>query len=343
MLGNESGLVDTARSLDIPVTIIELPKRSRRNPLGWWRSVRRLNKLIQDTRPHIVHANDVPSCQAMSVVAGRLGIPRVVHIRWGITARDMGWWACRGAERILCISRWIEGQLGRRVDTPIEDTQITVLPDAVDWPASRKNGQPQETETDEDTAQVRSPALTLGYAGQLIESKGLDLVIEAIGQLPQAMRPRLLIAGEDTQTGGGYRRQLEELAQRCGVQESVTWLGFVEDVSWLYRQVDAVVCPSRVEPLGLVPLEAARYRRPAIASRVGGLAETILNGQTGHLVDPTVEGWKAGLAQLGSRDELDELGQGAYERTLEHHSPERYQAALMTVYEELMGRESTPS
>ena len=151
-----------------------------------------------------------------------------------------------------------------------------MLPDSIDWPAV--NHDTQNTQTDSP------PKTTLGFAGQLIESKGLDLVIEAIGLMPPDRRPHLIIAGEDTQTAGAYRKKLEALAERDRVSDQITWLGFVDDVSQLYTQVNAVVCPSRVEPLGLVPLEAARFKIPAFANRVGGLAETVIDGQTGYLV-----------------------------------------------------------
>ena len=336
VLGCASALVDTARSLDIPVSIIPLPKRSRRNPIAWWRSVRQLKRLMKRFQPHVAHANDVPSCQAMSVVGGQLGVARVVHIRWGITAGDAGWWACDGAERILCISGWVRDQLGDTAGTSLARSRVEVLADAVDWPAQIGEAAPNKDPQDEHDEEDRSRPITLGFAGQLIESKGLDLVIEAIGRLASGNRPRLLIAGEDTQSGGAYRKQLEELAASRGVSECVTWLGFLDDVSKLYRRVDAVVCPSRVEPLGLVPLEAARYHLPALANRVGGLAETVQDGQTGVLIDPTVDSWARALTRLGDRVQLRQLGTAAYERTQRLYSPRTYQTRLMKIYHDLI-------
>ena len=299
-------MVALARAIDVPVTILPLPQRSMKTLLPWWLCCRRLSRLIRTFRPAVLHANDVPSCQAMSVVGGRLGLPRVVHVRWVIEAKAAGWWARRGAESVLCISRWMKEQLGDVSGTSLASAQVEVLADCVDWPAEAGEiAADARAEASAEACDAPMPApgagITLGYTGQLIESKGLDLVIAAMGQLPADKRPRLLVAGEDTQTGGRFLAHLKSLAEQGGVAERIEWLGFLKDVGALHRRVDAMVCPSRVEPLGLVPLEAARLNVPAIASRVGGLAETIVPGETGVLVEPTVEAWAGALASLPSR------------------------------------------
>ena len=350
VLGCDSPLVAAAGQLAVPVKVIGLPKRSRKNPVGWWRSVRRLDRFVKEVKPDLMHANDVPSCQAMSVIGDRRNIPRVLHIRWGITAIDAGWWAYRGVEQVLCISQWVRDELGDTRQTPLGSARIDLLADSVDWPAEidtgRANshsphvGERESVRTEAvgggQSEEDRREGLHLGFAGQLIESKGLDLVIEAMGRCPAERRPRLLVAGQDTQTAGVYQRELQELAKRCGVEEDIDWLGFLDDVSRLYRQVDAVVCPSRVEPLGLVPLEAARYHLPAMANHVGGLAETIRHGVTGLLVEPTVESWADALAGVGDGKQLVAMGRAAYEHTVSIYSPRQYQATLMEIYDDLL-------
>ena len=328
VLGCETALLDDAAKLNIATDVLPMPKRSPRSLLAWWRSLRKLRRIVRRFQPDVLHANDVPSCQAMSVIGRELQLPRVVHVRWVIGAGEAAWWARAGAERLLCISGWMRQQLGDTTGTALADTQSVVLPDAVDWPA-------------EDTSpkqRLWPEAVTLGFAGQLIESKGLDLVIESMGRLPEEQRPRLLVAGRDTQTGGAYEKTLRELAQRCGVADRITWLGFVDDVATLYAKVTAMVCPSRVEPLGLVPLEAARFGVPTVANRVGGLAETIQHEQTGWLVEPSVEAWAAALPAVADRKVNEQLGEAARQRTIAHYSPASYQASLMAMYAKLAGR-----
>ena len=324
VVGHHSGLLADARALGIEPVVVPLPKRSRWRPLAWWRSLAALRAVIERFRPDVLHANDVPSCQAVSVLGQRIGIARIVHVRWGITAPDAAWWARCGAERVICISRWVRDQLGDTTGTALAGAAVDVLPDSVDWPAlDTAPPAPQDRTADQP--------LTLGFAGQLIESKGLDLVIEAMGKLDPAQRPRLLVAGKDTQSDGAYETHLRDLASRLGVADGIDWLGFLDDVADLHRRVDAMVCPSRLEPLGLVPLEAARFARPTLANRVGGLAETIIDGRTGMLIDPTPDAWAAALRHA-DRAALAVLGKAACAHTRDHFSPMVYQQRLNEIY-----------
>jgi L-malate glycosyltransferase len=329
VLGRESSLIDAAGKLGVPVRVMSMPKRSAGTLPGWWWSLHRLARIAREFRADLLHANDVPSCQALSVVGAKLHVPRVIHVRWGITATDAGWWARTGAERVLCISQWVKGQLGDTAGTPLRGATVEVLPDAVDWPAEENhNGTPAPTSDAGESA--------IGFAGQLIPSKGLELVIRALAQLPVDGRPKLLVAGRDTQRNGAYQRELEALAVRLGVAGCIRWLGFLHDVRDLYLQVSAVVCPSLEEPLGLVPLEAAQFHRPAIANRIGGLAETIIDGQTGWLVEPTPEAWALALKQLSDRAAVARLGRDAHERTRLLYAPAVYQDKLLAIYRSLL-------
>ena len=331
MLGRESAVADAARDLHIPVVICALPKRSATGYFAWRRSLRTLGRTVEQFQPHLLHANDLPSCQALSVIGARHGLPRVIHLRWGVAARDAAWWSRKGAERVLCISAWVRGQLGDVRGTALSGAKVELLPDAVDWAGDASAGAP--------TAGYTGPAVRVGFAGQLIEPKGLDILIEALALLPSPNRPALLIAGRDTQHGGAYERELRRLADRLGVAGNIQWLGFLDDVSTLYAQVTAMACPSRQEPLGLVPLEAARFAVPAMASRLGGFLETIDDGVSGWLVDPTPHAWGAAMAQLTGADRaaIARVGLAAFERTKANYSPRAYQQRLMAIYQDLAG------
>jgi glycosyltransferase involved in cell wall biosynthesis len=330
VLGHRTEMVRLAEAMGVPTIVTALPRRTKLGVLGWWRSLGQMNRLLRDFDPHVVHANDVPSCQAMSVAAAERpfrGVGRVLHVRWGIKADEAAWWARAGVESVLCISQWVRDELGNAAGTTLANAAIEVVPDAVDWPA-----------TDADVPLKITPASgepAIGFAGQVTEVKGLDLVIEALGRMPRDQRPKLLIAGKDTQSGGAYGRQLEALAKRHDVADRIEWLGFLSDVGQMYKRVRAVVCPSRVEPLGLVPLEAARYGVPAMANRLGGFTETIEPGVTGWLVEPTVDAWAAALPGVLDEAVTNRLGQAAHERTRRLFSPMVYQQRLMSVYEKV--------
>lgn len=330
VLGHETAMADHAKALGVPFEVIRLAKRTPGEMLAWRRSVKQLKKVMRRFGPAVLHANDVPSSQAMSVVGAGRGLVRVAHVRWTISADEMGWWARRGVEQVICISDYIREQLGARQGTPVAKARVTVMHDAVDWAGSELAEEPPER-------RGRSGrATTLAFAGQLIESKGLDLVIRGMGKLNGSARPRLIVAGEDTQRGGAYRRELEDLAREVGVASNIEWRGFVEDVGTVYGEADAVVCPSREEPLGLIPLEAAAFALPAIANLTGGFRETIEDGETGLLVAPEVDAWAGALGRLGALD-LRGMGEAAWARVRERHDPRLYMSRMHELYEALAG------
>jgi glycogen synthase len=118
--------------------------------------------------------------------------------------------------------------------------------------------------------------------GRVIQQKGFDVSLTAwktlAGRFPGA---RLVIAGN-----GLARPDLEQQARRLGL-DCVDFLGWVppDDVPALINSCTLMLMPSRIEPFGLVALQAAQMGRPIVATRVDGLPEVVVHEKTGWLVD----------------------------------------------------------
>jgi len=146
----------------------------------------------------------------------------------------------------------------------------------------------------------------IGAVGRLVPEKGFDVLIRAVAGLPGA---ELVLMGD-----GPERAGLEELGRELGLQDRMTFTGWVEP-PWVARQrCDVLAIPSRVEGFGLVAVEALLAGIPVVASRVGGLTEVVEDGETGLLVpsdDP--EALASALRELevdsALRAELAERGQ----------------------------------
>jgi glycosyltransferase involved in cell wall biosynthesis len=111
--------------------------------------------------------------------------------------------------------------------------------------------------------------------GRLHRDKAFDVLIRSMTHLPRA---HLLIAGE-----GPERGALEALARREGVADRVLLPGWRGEVGALLAACDVFVCPSRLEPLGNVVIEAWSAGRPVVAADSYGPAELITDGQDGLL------------------------------------------------------------
>jgi glycosyltransferase involved in cell wall biosynthesis len=84
-----------------------------------------------------------------------------------------------------------------------------------------------------------------------------------------------------------YRRQVVDLAIERRVLDRIEFVSpRLDEMPALYASADVVVYPTvGEEPYGLVPLEAMSCARPVVASRSGGIVETVVDGVTGFLVE----------------------------------------------------------
>ena len=112
--------------------------------------------------------------------------------------------------------------------------------------------------------------------GRLHDDKAFDVLLPALEKVPDAV---LWLAGE-----GPREARLKAQAQELGVDSRIRWLGWRKDVAALAAAADVLCCPSRVEPLGNVVLEAWALDLPVVAAASSGPAELIRDGVTGLLV-----------------------------------------------------------
>jgi glycosyltransferase involved in cell wall biosynthesis len=136
-------------------------------------------------------------------------------------------------------------------------------------------------ETLEKTA---SPALRVGYIGQIVPIKGVHVLFEAVRQMPEASL--VLKAYGDTSPFPGYTARLRRI---MGDDPRLTLAGVYgrEEVSRVLRDLDVVVVPSLwYENSPNAILEAFAHRTPVIASDLGGMAELVHHGENGLLFAP---------------------------------------------------------
>jgi glycosyltransferase involved in cell wall biosynthesis len=120
----------------------------------------------------------------------------------------------------------------------------------------------------------------LVFAGQIIRGKGVDVLLRALAKVKS--RFEAVILGE-----GGHRAHCEKLCRRLGLQDRVTFHGFIplEEMRAFYQEATAALVPSVwPEPMGLVGLEAMRFSLPVVAFDAGGIGEWLRDGENGFLV-----------------------------------------------------------
>ena len=135
------------------------------------------------------------------------------------------------------------------------------------------------------TNRSNAAIVTLGIVGQVSEWKGHDDLVEALRILKgRKVFPQCIIFGEGDPK---YIERLKQKITRYGMNQQISWMGYVPDKKNIFWKMDICVVPSRCqEAFGMVASEAAFFGIPVIATRCGGIPEIIRDRQTGYLVDP---------------------------------------------------------
>jgi glycogen synthase len=183
--------------------------------------------------------------------------------------------AVEEADRIIAVSTQMRDDVLRHFR--VEPERVAVLGNGVDAAVFRH--------TDRMDALVRYGihAPYVLFVGRISEQKGIFDLLEATAAFPPDVELVLCASAPDTPA-------LEaRLRAAVASRPHVRWINAmvpVEDVVQLYSHASLFVCPSVYEPFGLINLEAMACGTPVVATRVGGIPEVVLDGETGQLVPP---------------------------------------------------------
>ena len=171
----------------------------------------------------------------------------------------------------------------------------------------------------------------ISFVGKLTDFKGIDVLLDAAAIYERDLGNVLtLIVGD-----GELREDLETQAQELGLK-GVHFLGHQPqpDVAKIYNLADVSTVPSRVEPFGLVAVEAMACGTPVVATNEGGLPDFIHDG-VGVLVDvDDVEGLAGAIiTEIGSSAKTRK-GPAAAQYALDGFSWSTQVDKMIAVYEE---------
>lgn len=284
--------------------------------------------LEQDWRaqgpPDVAHAHFWMSGLATVQAARAVGVPvaQTFHALGTVKQRHQGAGDTSPADRID-----LERQLAWQVDRIIATCSDEVAElGAMGAPVHRARVVPCGVDTalfhpgngGDTAAEGGSTArgCRLLVVGRLVPRKGCDTVIRALAEIPDA---ELAIAGgpdESRIQDDPEAQRLLEIAREAGVADRVRLLGGIahEDMPQHYRWADVVLSTPWYEPFGITPLEAAACGRPLVGHAVGGLLDSVIDGQTGRLVAPGDLGALAGVVRELLADPAGRATMGAEAR-----------------------------
>lgn len=191
-------------------------------------------------------------------------------------------------------------------------------------------------------AAVPLPVLPrLVCVGRLCKEKGQLLLIEAAYQLArQGVLFELVLAGD-----GEMRSAIEGLISRYDLSRQVRITGWIssDQVRTEILASQALVLPSFSEGLPVVIMEAMSLRRPVLTTYVGGIPELVQHRRNGWLFPAgSIDELATALRECleASHDELQTMGDAAYERVIAEHSIDLEAKKLVHLFTKSAQKES---
>jgi len=160
-------------------------------------------------------------------------------------------------------------------------------------------------------------SFVIGYIGQLIHRKGLDILFKAVSIQANPCQYRIVLVGD-----GEQRSFLEQAAKDMGIENQVHFYGFRQNRLAFLNGFDVFVLPSRLEGIPRCMMEAMTAKIPVVASNIPGCSDLVENGKTGFLFSKeSVHGLAQAIDQVRRQPEkVSEMAEQGRQNILLDHS-----------------------
>jgi glycogen(starch) synthase len=279
--------------------------------------------LRRDRAPVVVR------CHTPTFVLRRYYRPEEMHYDTTITT-ILEKFCIRHADALTTPSHNMARVIAAECGVPLQ--RITVVPNALDTeefrPAWGKHNPGNE--------------IVILYVGRLERGKGVQVLAEAIPRVLRAVpQARFVFVGDDRPIPDGCSQiaALREHFAALGLDSRVELRGHVPQAELLaaYAQADICVVPSLIyESFSYTCAQAMACGLPVVASRIGGIPETVEDGVTGILVEPgDVQGLAQAIVWLAQDRELRRrMGAAGRAKVEELYTPSRVAKMNLVVYEQ---------
>lgn len=320
---------------------IQMPVHSK-NPFVMRKNASRLARVINEIGVDLIHARSRAPAWSAFRAARRTGTPFVTTVHgpygFGLPFKRLYNSVMTRGDRVIAISEFIRGYILENYKN-VDPDRIRLIHRGVNTdifdPAKTTAARVIQLTTE---WRIPDGVPVVMLAGRLTRWKGHKILFKALAELKD--RPmRCLIVGDD-QGRTAYRRELDAVVEKLGLQSIVHIVGNCRDMAAAYKLSDVVVSAStEPEAFGRVVAEAQAIGKPVIAPNHGAAPEILLPEITGWLAPP---GDSHALAQaLGMALDLDteareRLAQAAIARVRDNFTTRKMCDATIAVYRELL-------
>ena len=181
---------------------------------------------------------------------------------------------------------------------------------------------------------------------RIMPNKNLELALDALAQIKKSGETvSLVIAGTVQQGFEYYLGILEEKVRTNGLDKVVKIMTNVPDRELLdlYRKCSIFLYTPTVEHYGFGPVEAMASGKPVIASKIGGPSETVLDGETGYVLDEDAKAWATKISLLMDDADLrKKMGKKGRKRVEENYTWVVFQKNIAKAIDQIKAKANTP-
>lgn len=277
-----------------------------KNMLHYMNRTIRIRRILKCVKPDVVHIHSLDYIHPLmfgllDLVLG--GFAGLMVSTWGTdivgshdsTPTRRGVWAkkllLRRAKQITATSRFLADATANFAP---KGKEIHVIPFGIDCNMFKREHQDTEDKT-----------IHIGFIKHLTPKYGPDYLIKAMPMiLKECPQVDLTMVGH-----GRMENYLKSLSVNLGIQKHVRFTGYIQysQVPRVLAGIDVFVMPSveDSETFGVAAIEAQAMEIPVVASKVGGVPEAVLDGETGLLVEPkNIEDLASAIIKLIKNPEL---------------------------------------
>jgi glycosyltransferase involved in cell wall biosynthesis len=313
---SQRGMVGTTEGVEIVTFNDDGPRFVNACRMAW-----RMRQIVARTRPRVVHLHSTFAGAALRPLMRIISSATVIYCAHGWAFdRDTSRLSRLGAmllERIL--ARWCDAvvciseyELRAGLHIGIAANKLHRI----------SNGVPREAPRVTERVKWPDDSRRVLFVGRFDRQKGTDVLLGALAELQDSAFCYLV---GDAVLGDETLASLPANAQTTG------WLSPAE-IEAFYRSADVVVVPSRWEGFGLIAVEAMRAELPVIGSRVGGLPEIVVDGETGLLIPPADKDALVRVLRDLSDETLAAMGRSGRQRFLRLFTLDRVHRQIAHLY-----------
>lgn len=304
-----------------------------------WEKHKKIQKIIDDFKPHIIHGA-VYEGVTMAAINGFIKKVPIIILEETSDPQNRSSKAdfllrifSFAADKFIAIAPNVADYL--RNTAKVSEKKVITINNGVEIPRTVSDLEVQNLKNLYD---IKQDDFVIGTIGRLFnDHKKITDIIEAIHLLKDFENLKLLIVGS-----GKDEEFIKQKVIELGVQEKVIFAGYQFDTAPFYQLMDVFCIASQREGFGLVAAEAMLHKLPVIATRVGGLQNVVVDGETGILIQPHQPQEIADAIKklYGSSNLVKEYSGNGYNRAMQNYTEERYVNDVIALYRELLKKKN---